>query len=323
LAELRIAVLDDYQQVAHGCADWSSIPGAETVFFSDHLTDEDALVECLAEFDVLVVMRERTPLSRALLSRLPRIRLIVTTATRNASIDVPAASDLGIVVCGTRHAQPATAELTWGLIISLLRRIPAEDRLLREGGWQANVGGDLSGSTLGVLGLGRLGSRVARVGLAFEMDVIAWSENLTDQRAAAAGAVRVGKDELFSRADVLTIHTLLSGRTRGLVGASELALMKPTGVIVNTSRGPIIDEAALLDALREGRIAGAALDVFDQEPLAPDHELRRSRNTVLTPHLGYVTRNSYATYYQDAVEDIRAFLDGAALRMITGSQVRP
>ncbi len=323
MPKLRIAVLDDYQQVAHCCADWPSIPDAETVFFSDHLIEEDALVGRLADFDVLVVMRERTPLSRAVLSRLPRIRLIVTTATRNASIDVPAASDLGIVVCGTRHVQPATAELTWGLIIGLLRRIPAEDRLIREGGWQGHVGGDLSGSTLGVLGLGRLGSRVARVGLAFEMDVIAWSENLTDERAAAAGAVRVGKDELFRRADVLTIHTLLSGRTRGLVGAGELALMKPTSVIVNTSRGPIIDEAALLDALRAGRIAGAALDVFDREPLPPDHELRRLRNTVLTPHLGYVTQNSYATYYQDAVEDIRAFLDGAPRRIVTGSQVRP
>lgn len=313
----RIAVLDDYQGVALRLADWRSLPaGVEVTVFRDHAAAEDAVAARLAPFDVVVAMRERTPFPRRLLERLPQLRLLVTTGTRNAAIDLQAAADRGIVVSGTGGLPYPTAELTWGLILSLVRRIPREDRATREGRWQETLGTGLNGKTLGVLGLGTLGSRVARVGRAFEMEVLAWSQHLTADRAETAGARLVGRDELLARADVVTIHLVLSDRTRGLLGARELGLMRPTAYLVNTSRGPIVDEAALVEALRAGAIAGAGLDVFDEEPLPPEHPLRRLPNTVITPHLGYVTEETYRIFYRDAVEDVRAYLAGAPIRVL-------
>ena len=313
----RIAVLDDYQSVAADFCDWSQLPEpAEVVEFHDAVADPDALVARLQPFDVVIAMRERTPFPRAVLQRLPNLRLLVTTGMRNKSIDVEAATELGITVCGTASQPTAAAELTWALILATLRHIPQEDASMRAGGWQQTIGGDLAGGTLGVVGLGRIGSRVARIGAAFGMDVVAWSQNLTDERAAEAGARRVDKDELFATADVVTVHLLWSKRTRGLIGADDLGRMKPTAVFVNTSRGPIVTEAALVDVLREGRIAGAGIDVYDQEPLPREHPLRELRRAVLTPHLGYVTRGTYEVFYRDAVEDVAAFLTGEPVRVL-------
>jgi phosphoglycerate dehydrogenase-like enzyme len=266
---------------------------------------------------VVIAMRERTRFSREVLERLPGVKLLVTTGMRNKSIDVEAATELGITVCGTASQPTATAELTWGLILATLRHIPQEDAGMRAGGWQQTIGGDLAGATLGVVGLGRLGSQVARIGAAFGMDVVAWSQNLTDERAAEVGARRVEKDELFATADVVTVHLVWSKRTRGLIGADDFALMKHTAIFVNTSRGPIVEEAALIDVLRDGRIGGAGIDVYDQEPLPRDHPLRELRRAVLTPHLGYVTRATYEVFYRDAVEDVAAFLAGAPVRVLS------
>ena len=313
----RVALLDDYQHVALGMADWKSLPpDTEVVAFEDHLADDDALVRRLAEFDVVMAMRERTPFTRALFERLPRLRLLITAGMRNASIDMAAAAERGITVCGTAGLPYPTAELTWGLILALFRRIPAEDRATREGRWQTTVGLGLNGKTLGVLGLGTLGSRVAKVGLALEMKVLAWSQNLTAERAAAAGAELVDKDELLARSDVLSIHLVLSARSRGLIGAHELGLMRPTAHLINTSRGPIVDEVALIAALRAGTIAGAGLDTFDVEPLPADHPFRSLPNIVITPHLGYVTEETYRIFYGHALEDIQAFLRGAPVRVL-------
>lgn len=314
---IRVAVLDDYQRVAARLADWAQLPDAAVTFFDDHLVDLQRLATRLAEFDVVVAMRERTPFGPDLLSRLPRLRLLVTTGMRNAAIDLGAAARLGVTVCGTGGSGNGTPELTWALILALLRHVPAEDASVRSGGWQHTVGTDLAGATLAVLGLGNIGRRVAAVGKAFGMDVIAWSQNLTPEAAAAGGATRVERDDLFRLADVLTIHLVLSDRTRGLVGARELALLKPTARLVNTSRGPIVDEAALVEHLRAGRIAGAALDVYGVEPLPADHPLRTLSSTVLTPHLGYVTERGYRRFYGEAVEDIAAFLAGRPLRVLT------
>jgi phosphoglycerate dehydrogenase-like enzyme len=261
-------------------------------------------------------MRERTPFPRALLEKLPRLRLLVTTGMRNASIDLAAARERGVVVCGTPGASGTTGELTWGLIHALFRQIPREDRLVREGKWQTTVGLGLAGKTLGILGLGTIGSQVAKVGTAFGMEVIAWSQNLDAERASRAGAKRVERDELLARSDVVTIHLVLSERTRGLIGERELATMKPTAFLVNTSRGPIVDEAALAAALKKGTIAGAGIDVYDNEPIAPDHPLLSAPNTVLTPHLGYVTREGYSAYFRGAVEDIAAWRRGAPVRVL-------
>jgi len=313
----RVAILDDYQNVARHMADWSSLPaGSDVVVFADHLKDAGAVAARLADFEAVVAMRERTAFPRALLERLPRLKLLVTTGMRNASIDVAAATERGIVVCGTAGLPYPTAELTWGLILALMRRIPAEDRATREGRWQVSCGLGLNGKTLGVIGLGGLGSRVAKVGRAFEMDVIAWSQNLTEARAAEVGAKLVAKDELLARADVASIHLVLSDRTRGLIGARELALMKPTAYLINTSRGPIVDEGALVAAVRKGTIAGAGLDVYDDEPLALDHPLRNLPNTVITPHLGYVTEEGYRIFYGQALEDVKAWLAGQPVRVI-------
>jgi phosphoglycerate dehydrogenase-like enzyme len=312
---LRVAILDDYQGVALRLADWQSLhPAAQMQSFIDHIDDLDALAKRLHVFEGLVLMRERTPMPRVLLERLPNLRLIVTAGMRNAAIDLAAASERRVQVCGTDMLPYPTAELTWGLILALLRQIPREDRAIRDGYWQTTLGLGLKGKTLGLLGLGRLGSQVAKIAQAFGMEVIAWSENLTAERAAAAGAALVDKAALFARADIVSIHVVLSVRTRGIVGAAELARMKPTAFLVNTSRGPIVDEAALLDALRRRRIAGAALDVFEPEPLPRDHPLLALDNVMLTPHLGYVTEENYRLIYAQAVEDIRAFLDGTVLR---------
>lgn len=313
----RIAVLDDYQSVAADFCDWSQVPGPiRVVEFHDAVADEDALAARLEPFDVVVAMRERTEFPRSLLERLPNLRLLVTTGMRNRAIDVAAATDLGITVSGTGVGAAATAELTWGLVLAALRHIPREDASVRSGGWQQTLGGDLEGARLGVVGLGRLGSRVAGIGKAFGMDVVAWSQNLTDERAAEVGVRRVERDELFATADVVTVHLLLSRRTRGLIGAEDLGRMKPTAVLVNTSRGPIVEQQALLDALHAGRIAGAGLDVYDTEPLPRDHPLRSAPRTVLTPHLGYVTRGSYEVFYREVVEDVAAWVAGAPVRVL-------
>jgi phosphoglycerate dehydrogenase-like enzyme len=314
---MRVAVLDDYQGVAREMADWSSLGSDfEIVSFRDHLADQGAIVQRLQDFEVIVAMRERTPFPRALLEKLPRLRLLVSTGMRNASIDLAAARERGVVVCGTPGAAGTTGELTWGLILALFRQIPREDRSLREGRWQTTVGLGLAGKTLGIIGLGTIGSQVAKVGAAFNMEVIAWSQNLDAERASRAGAKRVERDELLARADAVTIHLVLGERTRGLIGERELARMKPTAFLVNTSRGPIVDEAALAAALRKGTIAGAGIDVYDNEPIAPDHPLLAAPNTVLTPHLGYVTRESYSAYFRGALEDIAAWRRGAPMRVL-------
>ena len=314
----RIAVLDDYQSVAATFTDWSQLPEpAEVVEFSDHVADDDDLVARLQPFDVVIAMRERTPFPREVLERLPDLRLLVTTGMRNKSIDVEAAAELGITVCGTGAQATATVELTWALILAALRNIPQEDAATRAGDWQQTIGGDLAGARLGVIGLGRIGSQVARIGAAFGMDVVAWSQNLTDERAAEVGVQRVDRDELFATSDVVTVHLLWSRRTRGLVVADDLALMKHTAVFVNTSRGPIVETPALVDVLREGRIAGAGIDVYDEEPLPRDHALLGLRNAVLTPHLGYVTRGSYEIYYREAVEDVAGWIAGTPLRVLS------
>lgn len=312
---MRVVVLDDYQGVAASYADWASLDG-DVEFCRERLAGA-ALTETLAGAEVVVAMRERTPFPSDVLERLPDLRLLVTTGMANASIDLEAARARGIVVCGTDSPASATPELAWGLILSVLRSIPAEDANMRAGGWQTTVGGDLDGRRLGIVGLGRLGSRMAAIGRAFGMDVVAWSTNLDAARAAEAGATAVPKEQLFATSDVVTIHYKLSARSRGLVGAAELAAMKPSAILVNTSRGPIVDAAALLSALREGRIRGAGIDVYDDEPLAADHPLRSAPRTVLTPHLGYVTEGTYRVFYPQAVEDIAAWSAGAPIRVLT------
>jgi phosphoglycerate dehydrogenase-like enzyme len=314
----RVAVLDDYQGAALEMANWSALPpDCQVQVFRDHLTDLAALAERLSHFEIVTCMRERTPFRRDLLERLPNLRLLVTTGMRNAAIDLAAATDLGILVCGTAGGPDSPpAELTWGLILALIRHIPREDAATRAGHWGVSIGTCLEGKVLGVLGLGRLGTKVARVGLAFDMSVIAWSQNLTAERAAQCGATLVSKDELFARSDILSIHVQLSARTRGLVGARELHLMKPTAYLINTARGPIVDEAALVQALQTHTIAGAGLDVFDQEPLPPGHPLTVLDNTLLVPHIGYVTREQYQVRYRDTVEDVAAYLRGEPLQVL-------
>ena len=313
---VKVAILDDYQNVALSKGDWSGIPEAQVQSFQDHVADEDALVQRLAPYEVIVAMRERTPFPRSLVERLPNLKLLVTTGARNASFDMDALRERGITVCGTRGSGTSTAELTWGLIIGLMRHIAEEDRNVREGRWQTTLGPSLAGLTLGCLGLGNLGSQVARAGKAFQMDVIAWSQNLTQERCQQVGARLVTKDELFAQADVVTIHLVLSERTRGIVGERELGMMKPAAYLVNTSRGPIVDEDALIRAVQQGRIAGAGIDVYGVEPLPADHPYRTLKNTLLTPHIGYVTTDGYGFMYGDAVEDIKAFLNGAPVRTV-------
>jgi phosphoglycerate dehydrogenase-like enzyme len=310
----KIAVLDDYQRIAHSLADWSVLDARATVTaFDDHLADPDAIVERLQPFDIVCVMRERTPMTRSIIERLPKLRLIASTATRNASIDLKAAEERGVQVVHTGYTSAPTIELTWALILGSARNLVAENKSLRGGGWQQSVGDDMAGRTLGVLGLGNIGGAVARIGNAFGMKVIAWSQNLTAERAAEVGATRVSKEDLFREADIVSIHLVLSGQTRGLVGAAELALMKSSARLVNTSRGPIVVEADLVAALTTARIAGAALDVFDLEPLPLNHPFRALPNMLATPHIGYVSRGLYGRFYQDTVENIRRWLNGQAM----------
>ena len=312
---MRIVVLDDYQQVAADFADWSRLD-SEVEFVHRPIVDDDDLVKVLTGAEVVVAMRERTAFTAGRLARLPDLRLLVTTGRVNASIDVEAAHTQGIVVCGTESTTSATPELTWGLILSVLRSIPAEDASVRSGGWQTSVGGDLDGHRLGVVGLGRLGTKVARVGAAFGMDVVAWSQNLEAERAAALGVRAVSREELFSTADVVTIHYKLSERSRALVSAAELQLMKPDSILVNTSRAGLVDTDALIAALEAGRIRGAGLDVHDLEPLPVGHRLRSTPCTVLTPHLGYVTEDTYRIFFTQAVEDIEAWAAGEPIRVL-------
>jgi phosphoglycerate dehydrogenase-like enzyme len=313
---VRIAVLDDYQQAAHRFADWESL-SADITYLGEHLADTDALVEALRGYDVVVAMRERTPFTAERLQRLPDLRLLVTTGMANAAIDLDAAHRQGVTVCGTGGIVSPTAELTWGLILNLLRNLPAEAEAVREGRWQQTVGGDLEGRTLGIVGLGWLGARVAAIGTAFGMRVLAWSSNLDPARARGLGAEPVDKRALFTEADIVTVHYKLSERSTGLIGREELSWMKPGAYLVNTSRGPIVDTAALTEALREGRIAGAGLDVYDVEPLPADDPLRTAPRTVLTPHIGYVTEGTYRIFFEQAVEDIAAWSAGSPVRTLT------
>jgi phosphoglycerate dehydrogenase-like enzyme len=310
VTRIQVAVLDDYQNVALETADWSAVAyRADITVFTDHVFDPDELVTRLAPFDVIFVMRERTPLPRSIIERLPRLKMIASTGPFNTSIDMVAAEERGIHVGTTGGTVASTVELTWALILAGARNLVTESVSIREGGWQVSVGRELSGRVLGVLGLGRIGARVARIGEAFGMEVIAWSQNLTPEAAAEAGATHVSKEELFGRSDVLTIHMKLSERSAGLVGADELALMKPTAVLVNTSRGPLIDEAALVEALKAKSIRAAALDVFDTEPLPAGHPLRTLDNVIATPHIGYVADRPYRIFYRDAVAAIAEWLD--------------
>jgi phosphoglycerate dehydrogenase-like enzyme len=327
---MRVAILDDYQQVALASADWSAVRElAEIHVFAQHIGRTEALVSALEPFDVVVAMRERTPFDAERLGRLPQLKLLVTTGTSNASIDLEAAAARGITVCGTGGGGSSTAELTWGLILALVRHIPEEDRRMKVAGgaggaalgvggaWQQTVGTVLDGKRLGVVGLGHQGRRVAALGRAFGMQVVAWSQNLDPAQAEEAGVKAVGKQELFASSDVVTVHYKHSLRSEGLIGADELALMKPSAYLVNTSRGPLVDSAALLVALRSGSIAGAALDVYDVEPLPLSDPLRTAPNVVLTPHLGYVTEETYRVFYGEAAEDIVAFAAGSPVRVLS------
>ena len=327
---MRVAILDDYQQVALASTDWSGVRAlGEIEVFTERIARTEALVRALEPFDVIVAMRERTAFDALLLGQLPRLRLLVTTGMANAAIDVAAAGERRITVCGTGGSPTSTAELTWGLILALARHIPEEDQRLKMagraggaalgvgGGWQRTIGTGLAGKRLGIVGLGRQGARVAEIGRAFGMKLTAWSQNLDPDEAKKAHAKAVSKEELFSSSDVVTVHYKLSPRSMGLVGAAELALMKPSAYLVNTSRGPLVDSAALLATLRSGSIAGAALDVFDVEPLPLDHPFRKMDNVVITPHLGYVSEQNYRHYFAGVVDDIRDFLDGKPVRVMT------
>ena len=321
---LRTAVLDDYQRRAHEFADWDSLGDGVRVTYLHEPIDASALAQTLAEFEVLVLMRERTAFPREVLEQLPKLRLLVTTGMGNASVDVDYLLGRGVVVSGTggvggprQAGVPSTTEVAWALIFALLKRVTIEDRALRAGKWQLDLPDILAGATLGLAGLGRLGGSMVAPARAFGMDVIAWSQNLTEERAAGLGVERVSKRELLERSDVLSIHLVLSDRTRGLFGASELASMKPGAVLVNTSRGPIVDERALIEALRSQTIAGAGLDVFDREPLPAGHELTTLENTVLLPHLGYVSERALRAMYADAVQDIAAFAAGEPIRLLS------
>jgi phosphoglycerate dehydrogenase-like enzyme len=310
MKKCQIAVLDDYQNAALESADWSVLRDrADITVFQDHLADQDAVIERLLPFDVVCVMRERTPLPRKVIERLPNLKLIASTGSVNASIDVAVAGDRGIAVVHTGYRSDPTVEFTWALILACARHIVTESNSVRSGGWQQTMGVDLRGKTLGVLGLGNVGSEVARIGSAFGMKLIAWSQNMTAETAEATGAILVSKDQLFERADILTIHLVLSSRTRGLIGAEELEKMKPTAWLINASRGPIVEEQALITALQNKRLAGAAIDVFDIEPLPPAHPFRTLDNVLATPHIGYVSQDLYTTFYEDTVSNIRKWLD--------------
>jgi len=314
---MRVAVLDDYQGVAGDRTDWEIVKDdVDITVFDDHIFDEDAIAERLKDFEIICAMRERTPFPRSQLEKLPNLKLLITSGMRNRGIDTAAASEMGVMVCGTPSVGRPTADLAWGLILGLARQIPMEDRRVRASGWQETIGTSLQGKTLGIAGLGNLGSRMAAVAKAFEMDVIAWSQNLTAEKCAEHGVALVSKDDLLARSDFITIHLILSDRTRGVFGAAELAKMKPTAYIVNTSRGPIIDEDALAAALRNNTIAGAGIDVFSVEPLPADNQFRNLENMIVTPHLGYVEAANYDAYFGGYAAAIRGFLDGKPVNEI-------
>ena len=311
---MRVAILDDYQNAALELADWS---GLDTTVFTDHLDDESALAKRLAPFEAICLMRERTPFARSLNEKLPKLKLLVTAGMYNASIDLQAAHEHGVFVSGTgAPAAQGTAELTLAMILALARGLVGEAQSLRNGGWQRRLGRNISGETLGLVGLGKLGGEVARLAMACNMKVIAWSQNLTDERAAEVGVRRVGRDELFAESDFISVHLVLSERSRGLIGAPDFARMKPDAYFINTSRGPIVDSAALLDALRNNRIGGAGIDVYDAEPLPADNPWRGLANVLATPHIGFVTRQTYEIWYPQMAEDVRAFIAGAPTRPI-------
>jgi phosphoglycerate dehydrogenase-like enzyme len=313
-----LTILDDYQNVALTSADWSGLADHYSIdVITEHIDDDDQLVQRLADSSVVIAMRERTPFPEPRLRRLPALRLLVTTGMGNASIDLVAARQLGITVSGTGGAGNAVVELTIGMMIALTRNFAREDALMRAGGWQQSIGPGLMGHTLGIVGLGRLGQPVSKHAQAFGMSVIAWSPHLTAERAAEHGVRAVSKAELFAESDLISIHMPLSPASRGLIGAPDLALMKPSAYLINTSRGPIVDEPALLDALDAGRIAGAGLDVYDVEPLPADHPLRSMPNTLLLPHIGYVSTDNYRAFYTDAVEDVQAWSAGAPVRVLS------
>ena len=313
---MKVAILDDYQSVAKDMADWNSLSGATIDFFSDHESDEQTLVNRLKPFDIIMGMRERTPFPKSLIDQLPNLKLLITSGARNASFDLEAATNQGILVCGTQGSGEGPTELTWGLILALLRNIPQEDKLTREGKWGTSIGIGLKGKTIGLLGLGHIGSLVAKIAIAFDMNVIAWSQNLTSERAAECGTRLVSKTDLFELSDILSIHVRLSERTRGLVSEPELNLMKKTAYLINISRGPIVDEKSLISHLSSQKLAGAGLDTFDVEPINPNHPLLSLPNVVLTPHIGYVTQEGYEAFYQGVVENIKAFMSGEPIRVI-------
>jgi phosphoglycerate dehydrogenase-like enzyme len=313
---VQIAILDDYQGVALQSADWSPLTAkAQITVFRDHLVNPAALVERLKPFDVLCVMRERTPLTRAILEQLPQLKLIASTGSRNASIDLAAANERGITVCNTGYSSHGAVEMTWALILALLRNIPAEFASVQSGQWQMSVGGDLDGKTIGLVGLGNIGAKIAMIAHAFGMKIVAWSQNLTRESAEKHGAILVSKDELFRTADIVTVHLVLGPRTKGIVGAAELGLMKPTAYLINTSRGPLVDEGALIKALENRAIAGAALDVYEIEPLPASHPFRSLDRLLATPHIGFVTEETYKIFYRDTVENVVAWLNGTPVRV--------
>lgn len=316
---MRVVVLDDYQNVASTFVDWSAIDGLELASVTEHVASEHELAERLRNATVVVAMRERTPLTASLFERLPHLRLVVTTGPSNTAIDLGAAATRRITVCGTGGMSTPTSELTWALIHGVTRHVPADDATIRRGGWQTRVGFGLAGQQLGLIGLGRIGALVARVGLAFGMDVVAWSHNLNDDRCRELGVRPLSQSKLLSTSDVVSIHLVLSERTRGLIGVNELAMMRRSAVLINTSRGPIVDEGALIDALSRRAIAGVGLDVFDVEPLPADHAFRSLPNTVLTPHTGYVVSQCYEMFYREVVEDILAWQSGAPIRVVSSA----
>lgn len=318
MTSFRLAIIDDYQQVASDYAPWDSLldDGVKVSVFSAPFVSEEQAVAALAPFDIIVAMRERTRFPRRVLESLTNLKLLVTTGMANAAIDLEAASERGILVCGTGGSPAAAPEMTWALLLAFARNLGVEENSLRAGGWQTAVGFELEGKTLGIVGLGKIGKRIAGYAKAFGMDVLAWSQNLTADTAEAAGARKVSKEELFRESDVVTLHLRLSERTEGIVGAEELRLLGPEGVLVNTARGPLVDEAALIRALEEGWIRGAAMDVFDEEPLPAGHALLHSSRTVFSPHIGYVTHESYRQFYSGAFEDVKGWLEGAPIRLL-------
>ena len=314
----KLAILDDYQNVALAMADWTVLAGgAEITVFDSHLGDIDAVAKALAPFEVICVMRERTAFPRELIERLPKLELLITSGMRNASIDLAAAADNDVTVCGTAGTMDSTVELIWLLIQAIVRNLPQEDRATREGQWQTTIGKTLAGRTLGLIGLGRLGGRTAEIANMFKMNVVAYSQNLTDERAAECGAKRVELDELMATSDIVSIHLVASERTRGIIGAKELDLMKPGAYLVNTARGPIVDEAALVKTLQSRAIAGAALDVYDIEPLPRDHPFLAMDHVIISPHLGYVTKETYEVFYPEMVENVVAWLKGEPTRVLS------